>query len=942
MPQINILNVLQGDNQSTVVDKINYNFDQILSAGGGPQGQQGLLGPTGAIGPQGANGVQGSQGPSGTKWFVQDIAPDITSITGSNPWTFPTLGDYWLDPDSANQEVYVFTATGWTNTGYGLSSGDLFQKVTPIDVIGGGTGQGILIAGTASNQSLVLSDNTVDEYTPGGSGIQNINLENAKLKIATENQRTKILSFGRSDYDLTPGGSGTTGNSRNPSIDWDYSVSGPNYYDITLNNPGGAIGINSTSPAASGGVNISANGEVTAQSTGDNIVLKTISVNKGTFIDAATGGGFLELSYQSPGTPINNSNAPLFANSTGVGIGLGTGQFKQTGDDLRKLSVLGNTSISKTQSLHTSSLFTGTVGTPNNNKGVLFVEGHAGFGSTGPTADSIGGLGGLSTTGMAEAKGRFPQLWVASPNYGPGLQVRTKGSQLYAPRTIIGDGVWDFASAGGSTGLAGTGPDITQEFYSNGLYFNAGPLISYQHKISEPINTTGTAPVFSVTTYTNANFYGLDLVNKTSIQTKNSNRLLEIMANGTGEKNRINMGAASSPLLSVVGPSGGPTGGVIVGASASDFQTLGGALTGSYFNSVGPPAKGSNKNIGNHSLYVTGIQTIGTSNPISLFNTSGTGATASAGGNSLLKISRNLYENTTISGAYTVATGNYPGNYPNGLEITSHIVQPSLAKGIGNRSVAIAVGAANKIYLTAGSVSATAAATGFFVSDTGENVAIGQYIDVGAALGISGAANLFGGSDHAIRAIGDVGITGDLGITGDVRIAGDLKVIGDVGVTGDTILRTGVVRIFDTSAVNEDFIFEQGKIYNNSLSLHHSPTTDPPHGTGFFQPQEQVVSSGNFAYNSNGPVSGTWTKVGLVITVMGNWTPNPATDNFRLPIQPAGGAVISNVNGVANCGGATNKSFIIQQQGANNARLYHGGDPVPVEQHRFSLQYLIS
>ena len=70
MPQINILNVLQGDNQSTVVDKINYNFDQILSAGGGPQGQQGLLGPTGAVGPQGSQGVQGVQGPSGTKWFV--------------------------------------------------------------------------------------------------------------------------------------------------------------------------------------------------------------------------------------------------------------------------------------------------------------------------------------------------------------------------------------------------------------------------------------------------------------------------------------------------------------------------------------------------------------------------------------------------------------------------------------------------------------------------------------------------------------------------------------------------------------------------------------------------------------------------------------------------------------------------------------------------------
>jgi hypothetical protein len=436
MPQINILNVLQGDNQSTVVDKINYNFDQILSAGGGPQGQQGLLGPTGAVGPQGSQGVQGVQGPSGTKWFVQDVQPDISNITGSNPWTFPTLGDYWLDPDSANQDVYVFTATGWVNTGYGLNAGDIFQKITPIDIVGGGTGQGIFISGTASNQSLVLSDNSVNEYTPGGSGIQNINYENAKLKIATENQRTKILSFGRADYDLTSGGSGTTGNQRNPSIDWDFSVSGSNYYDLSFRNPGGAIGIRSTSPAASGGVNIYANGEITEESAADNIVLKTASVNKGTFIDAATNGGFLELSNQSSGTPINNTNAPLFANATGVGIGLGTGQFKQTPTgtgDSRRLAVNGNLSVGRTPSTHTSALFVGTPSTPNFDKGNIFAEGHVGFGATGPTADLISGI---STTGMAEAQGRFPQLWVTSPNYGPGVQIRTKGSAAYAPRKI--------------------------------------------------------------------------------------------------------------------------------------------------------------------------------------------------------------------------------------------------------------------------------------------------------------------------------------------------------------------------------------------------------------------------------------------------------------------------------------------------------------------------
>ena len=794
MPQINILNVLQGDNQSTVVDKINYNFDQILSAGGGPQGQQGLLGPTGAIGPQGSQGVQGSQGPSGTKWFVQDLPPDISSITGSNPWTFPTLGDYWLDPDSANQEVYVFTATGWTNTGYGLSAGDIFQKITPIDISGGGTGQGIFISGTASNQSLVLSDNSVNDYTPGGSGISNINFENAKLKIATENSRTKILSFGRANYDLTSGGSGTTGNQRNPSIDWDVSASGPTYYDITLNNPGGAIGIKSTSPAASGGVNLYANGEVTAQSASDNITLKTDPVNKGVFINTANNGGFLE--YNVTGS-INQANAPLFANATGVGIGVGTGGFKQTSVDSRRLAVNGNASIGTGTSPHTSNLFVGQLGTPNYNQGVLFVAGHAMFGATGPTADSIGGL---STTGMAEAQGRFPQLWVTSPNYGPGVQVRTKGSQLYAPRTIIGDGVFDFSSAGGVAGLAGTGPDITQEFYSNGHAFNNGPLISYQHKISTPTNTTGTAPVFSITTLTNVGFYGPNLVNKTSIQTKNSNRLLEIMANGTGGGNKINLGAGTVPLLSVNNGSGATAGGVSIGSSSNSYAPILLPLTGSTF--IG-------SNVNNHSLLVTGVQTIGTDDPRSLFNLGPKGSfpvlptLKPVGGNSLLKISRNLYSYGTIGkGGIFLADGLSINNYPNGLEITSYIPEtPLTAKG-SNRSVAIAVGATSQLNGT-GPIG-EANTTGFFVSNNGENISVGQYIDEAAAIGVSGAF-----AAYAIRAKGNVGVTGDLGVTGAIRSTGIVR--GDVDFTTgtDTPGWTDVV------LVNSDLAYSAGAVPYN-------------------------------------------------------------------------------------------------------------------------------
>ncbi len=754
MPQINILNILQGDAQSTIVDKLNYNFDQILSSGGGPQGTQGLLGPTGPIGPQGPHGVQGVQGSSGTKWFVQATSPESGGVT-------PTLGDYWLDPDSANQNIYEFTATGWVDTGYGLNDGELFQNVTPINIIGGATAQAILIKGTTSGDNgLVLSDSTINEYTPGGIAIDNLNFENSKLKIATRDDRTKLISFGRSTFDISPSGSPKSGSLYNPHFSWDLSVNpsgstgvGSGFYNLSFTNPKGSIGIVSNGATAESGINMLSSSEITATSSSDNILLKTSSINKGTFIDASTNGGFLELSNNSS-TPVNQAAAPIFANSTGVGLGLGTGQFKHVGFsvDNRRLAVNGNVSIGTGSAPHTSSLFVGQSGTPNYNKGVLFTEGHAMFGYTNPTGDNSGGI---STTGMAEASNRFPQLFVTSPNYGPGVQVRTKGASTYAPRTIIGDGVFDFTSAGGVAALAGTGPDITQEFYSNGYTFTNGPLISYQHKISTPTNTTGFAPVFSVTTYTNAGTYGVNTVNKTSIQTKNSNRLLEIMANGTGGGNKINIGTTSSSLLSVWGASGAPTGGVSIGASASSFSPLTASLTGSTFNT-------GDINKPNHSLLVTGVQTIGTNNPLSEFNPTGINQNGSIGGNSKLKIFRHLYSTTTGNpkGAPSTprtAAGFSVNNYPNGLEITSFIPSAPSTGTNANDSVAIAVGASHTI-LTSTSTDSPFTATGFFVSNTGQNIAVGQAIDYTAAIGVSGA-----GTDLAIRAKGNVEVTGKIG-----------------------------------------------------------------------------------------------------------------------------------------------------------------------------------
>ena len=884
MPQINILNILQGDNQSIIVDKLNYNFDQILSAGGGPQGAQGLIGPTGPIGPQGPQGVQGAQGPSGTKWFVQDAQPASGGITGSNPWTYPTLGDYWLDPDSANQDIYVFSTTGWINTGYGLNAGDLFQKVTPIDINGGATAQAILLAGaTADDKSLVLSDTSVGDYTPGGTAIVNLNYENSKLKVATKDDRTKLISFGRSTYDASPGGSGSASSSYNPYIAWDLSFNpsgasgaGPGFYGINFTNPKGSIGIVSNGATAESGINILSSSEITAQSNSDNIVLKTSSINKGTFIDGSTNGGFFEFSNNSS-TPVNQALAPLFANSTGLGVGLGTGQFKQTGNDSRRLAVNGNSSISKTPSSHTSNLFTGQAGTPNDNKGVLFVEGHSMFGYTNPTGDNSGGI---QTTGPSEVSGRYPQLFVTSPNFGPGIQIKTKGVN-YSPRTIIGDGIFD-----GS----GTGPSITQEFFAGTGYtftFN-NPLISYNHKISNIANSGASGPVFSITTYSNSGTYNYaSSAFRTLIETKNSNKRLDIFTNGTGGANTITMGVLNSSLLSIYGGSGSTSGGVSIGVNSNISPTLT-PLTGSTFSSLG-------NNRSNHSLYVTGIQTIGSSDPVSLFNRSTTGTSKSFGGNSLLKVSRDLYSSTFPNGKGSDAVGFSVNNYPNGLEISSYLPAFPLTGPSANDSVAIAVGATT--YLNGGTTG-TAAATGFFVSNSGQNIAIGRTIDYSAAIGVSGA-----GSDAAISAKGDINGIGDLNISASGTFGGNVNASGG-NITnslnvGDGLFQTGSLNLNQSSSIK--------KMYTGYGFFYFNEPADPLIAYDFGDPFTTGAMPPGFSYN---PGAGSSFSGGAVVVLT-----HPTIDPLKTVVLVTGRYAGLSFDDALTC-------FFTAQPGATSTNIY--------------------
>lgn len=100
---INIQEILDADSDAQRIDKINYNFDQIVANGGGPIGLTGAKGAPGSVGATGAQGAQGPIGPQGpqgayTDFFVVDDITEADSIylkqdTNAQHTSTLTLGD---------------------------------------------------------------------------------------------------------------------------------------------------------------------------------------------------------------------------------------------------------------------------------------------------------------------------------------------------------------------------------------------------------------------------------------------------------------------------------------------------------------------------------------------------------------------------------------------------------------------------------------------------------------------------------------------------------------------------------------------------------------------------------------------------------------------------------------------------------------------------------
>jgi len=92
---INLKEIFVSDTNQIKIDKINYNFDQIIGTGGqlGPRGSQGVQGNIGPVGPQGAQGPAGIAGADGSdgndgqdRWYsIQHVA-----VTGEDATDYDT------------------------------------------------------------------------------------------------------------------------------------------------------------------------------------------------------------------------------------------------------------------------------------------------------------------------------------------------------------------------------------------------------------------------------------------------------------------------------------------------------------------------------------------------------------------------------------------------------------------------------------------------------------------------------------------------------------------------------------------------------------------------------------------------------------------------------------------------------------------------------------
>jgi hypothetical protein len=170
MPVINIQEILHpSDSDIIKFDKINYNFDQIVANGGGPEGPkggkgtQGVVGQTGPQGDQGNKGAKGDSGETTSPW--KKIQIDLNSNDGVNNVTVlkPKRGDdketpvIWLG-DSSFEDIGSNANDGDLSLRSTLNVGRHYDFFTDTIVDGY-----ITLWHDANNKILISSEDVVSD-----------------------------------------------------------------------------------------------------------------------------------------------------------------------------------------------------------------------------------------------------------------------------------------------------------------------------------------------------------------------------------------------------------------------------------------------------------------------------------------------------------------------------------------------------------------------------------------------------------------------------------------------------------------------------------------------------------------------------------------------------------------------------------------------------------
>lgn len=177
---IQLQDINAGDTIQGMVQKINYNFDQIQANGGGPRGAQGERGERGEMGPRGARGLQGERG---CAWF----AMDGSRATPQTPMIEPQENDLGIDE---NGYVWIYVVDGgmshWEVTDFNITSaldspfavrssvGAIVEKsdFSEYYLTFGSTFNNITQRSIETKPSIVICNNTMGEAHPHTDGIE--------------------------------------------------------------------------------------------------------------------------------------------------------------------------------------------------------------------------------------------------------------------------------------------------------------------------------------------------------------------------------------------------------------------------------------------------------------------------------------------------------------------------------------------------------------------------------------------------------------------------------------------------------------------------------------------------------------------------------------------------------------------------------------------------